>query len=286
MRDRTATHSPEKIGMELKSLRLIYFSPTKTTKTVLEAIARGIPVDTTHHMDLTLPNSGPQTDQTIADDLVTIGVPVYGGRVPPIAAKRIRRIRGNGAPAVVVVVYGNRAYDDALLELRDLALEIGFMPVAGGAFVGEHSFASDTIFIANGRPDEGDCNQAEMFGATILHKLAERSDIDQLPKLQVPGNFPYQDHMPPGNVSPVTQDDSCTECETCVSVCPTAAIALNDRVTTSTQLCILCCACVKNCPSGSRVMAEPGVLQIAEWLRENCRDPRQPELFFSSIAGG
>ena len=41
-------------------------------------------------------------------------VPVYGGRVPAIAIQRLRALKGQGGPAIAVVVYGNRAYEDAL----------------------------------------------------------------------------------------------------------------------------------------------------------------------------
>ena len=43
--------------------------------------------------------------------------------------------------AVPVVLFGNRNFDDGLIELRNILTEDGFMPVAGGAFVGEHAFS-------------------------------------------------------------------------------------------------------------------------------------------------
>jgi hypothetical protein len=55
------------------------------------------------------------------DELVLIGVPVYAGRVPLEAVAKLRRLRVDRVPAVIIVVYGNREIEDALLELKDLA---------------------------------------------------------------------------------------------------------------------------------------------------------------------
>ena len=40
--------------------------------------------------------------------------------------------------------------------LKDLAVEAGFKPIAGGAFIGEHSFADSKFPIAHRRPDQKD----------------------------------------------------------------------------------------------------------------------------------
>ena len=60
------------------------------------------------------------------DDLVVIAMPVFAGRVPALAVERLRKVNPHGAKCVVVAVYGNRAYDDALIEMLDVATEIGF----------------------------------------------------------------------------------------------------------------------------------------------------------------
>lgn len=62
-------------------------------------------------------------------ELCVIAVPVYGGRVAATALQRLQRLKGNGSPAILVVVYGNRDYEDALLELRDTAVQLGFVPL-------------------------------------------------------------------------------------------------------------------------------------------------------------
>lgn len=73
------------------------------------------------------------------DDLVLFGVPVYGGRIPSPAVQTLRRMQGSRTPAVLVAAYGNREYDDALLELADIAAANGFIPFAAAALIAEHS---------------------------------------------------------------------------------------------------------------------------------------------------
>ena len=92
----------------------------------------------------------------------------------------------------MVVVYGNREYEDALLELKNLAIEQGFSRVAAGAFIGEHSYSRDSTPIAVGRPDEADLNKAKEFGERVLKKLLDNRELDHLPTLEVPGNFPIK----------------------------------------------------------------------------------------------
>ena len=71
--------------------------------------------------------TAPVTAQHLAPGTpLLVVMPVYGGRLPAIAVQRLREIRGNDSPAIAVVVYGNRAYDDALLELRDVLTANGF----------------------------------------------------------------------------------------------------------------------------------------------------------------
>ena len=72
-----------------------------------------------------------------ASDLLLIGVPVYMGRVPALIHEWLVSLRLHQTPTVCVVVYGNRVYEDALLELTDIVRGCGGIPIAGGAFIGE-----------------------------------------------------------------------------------------------------------------------------------------------------
>jgi len=197
--------------------------------------------------DLTAPDARTRFIVPVAEDEITLlGAPVYCGRLPQEGALRLRRLEGQDTPAVVVVVCGNREYGDALLELRDLAIEQGFRPIVGAAFIGEHSFCSAEHPIAVGRPDAVDLTWARELGREMAAQLASLSASAAIPLLEVPGNFPYEDVGEPfGRITPVTLLDAC---DACAQACPTAAISVNDVAPTKAALCIMCCACVRVCP--------------------------------------
>ena len=177
-------------------------------------------------------------------------------------------------------MYGNRAYEDALLELKDIVAGAGFTPVAAAAFVGEHSFASGTTPIANGRPDAQDLGKAKAFGGAVREKMERIGTRAAPPSLEVPGNFPYKERAKPSRATPVTLRKLCTGCGECVAVCPTAAITMeDDSVVSDGNTCILCCACVKGCPERARIVENPGAKERAEKLSMNCRERKEPEMY-------
>jgi ferredoxin len=192
---------------------------------------------------------------------------------------RLRNITGCGGPAVVLVVYGNRAYEDALLELRDLALDAGFQPIAAGAFIGEHSYSQEAAPIALGRPDAADMAAAVAFGETVRAKLRRLATLEALPPLTVPGNFPYKDSGLTSGVTPTTDAAQCHRCGECVSVCPVGAIAAEDPSHADPETCIRCCACVKFCPLGAKAMDHPRIQQFRGYLLQNHSAPKQPETY-------
>lgn len=264
--------------MDIDRTTLLYFSPTHTTRKIVEAIARGIGAAESDRIDLT-PPSGTWQPAAVIGGLAIIGAPVYGGRLPAEAISRLRRISGNGTPAVIVAVYGNRAYEDALLELRDVAREIGFAPIAAGAFIGEHSYSGAATPIAAGRPDAADLQLAEEFGTAAREKLRRLGPAAEWPLLPVPGTFPYKEWPGLAGIAPLTREASCVRCGVCVAACPTAAITLGETVTTDAERCIKCCACVKSCAPAARLMDNPRLQQVAEMLSANCRERKEPETF-------
>ena len=265
--------------MEINSVKLVYFSPTGTSKRVAEAIAKGILVSG-EHIDLTPPTARTQMFEKLNDGLAVIAAPVYAGRIPSEAVYRLRRLSADDTPAVVVVVYGNRLYEDALVELQDLAIELGFRPVAGAAFIGEHSYSTAEVPTAHGRPDAGDVEKAVEFGRMIVEKMSGIGGPRDIPPLEVPGDRPYREGMRAASepVEPVTREDLCIKCGKCADVCPTSSVTVSDVVTTEGDTCIWCCACVKNCPSGARVMS-PVLQKASRWLNTEYSERREPETY-------
>ena len=160
--------------MKVQSLKLVYFSPTGTTKAVVQGIAKGINNVKIEYLDITKPNARKQSMHTSDDELLIVGVPVYMGRVPAILSEWLHAIKGHNTPAACVVVYGNRVYDNALLELNDILIKCGCIPIAGAAYIGEHSFHSPELPAASeGRPDVSDLNH--FYPGGLRKRLATRS---------------------------------------------------------------------------------------------------------------
>lgn len=149
----------------------VYFSPTHTTKTVCETIAKelsltlGIPWKS---RSFTLPAERTAPLQFDPASLIIFGVPVYAGRVPNFLGKYIQQTIGNNAMAIPIVVYGNRAYDDALIELRDMLETCHLHTIAAAAFIGEHSFSR---ILAKGRPDNQDLGKARHFAQAVASAI-------------------------------------------------------------------------------------------------------------------
>jgi len=265
--------------MNIRSIKLVFFSPTETTARIVTQIAQGIDPDIISRIDLTPPSARNQDSAQMHDELAVIGTPVYAGRVPPEALRRLRLIKGSNTPAAVVVVYGNRDYEDALLELRDIAAEQGFRPMACGAFIGEHSYSCEATPIATGRPDGLDMEKAQRFGEAIRDKVNRVNTIGGMPALQVPGNFPYKKWVERPEMAPVTDESLCTLCAECVAACPAAAITVEHSVVTSKNECIHCSACIKKCPTGARNWESAWIDQIRKWLTENCRQRKEPQMY-------
>ena len=258
---------------------MFYFSPTGTTCKVVESIARGFEADRIDTLDLTLPRQDCPSVAIAPDDLAIIGAPVYAGRIPPVALKRLEKIYGNGAACVLLVVYGNREYEDALLELKDYAVKAGFRPVAGGAFIGEHSYHTGDMPIAPGRPDSKDLQKAMAFGRALRQKMDAAGGLDDVIPLSVPGRFPYKKRGPSPVISPVTHEQICIKCAQCEGICPKAVISIGDTVITEASGCIHCTACVKNCPTGAREGVDSWIKNIAEWLSTNYCERKEPEVY-------
>ena len=266
--------------MKIQSLKLVCFSPTGTTKTIIQGVAHGINQSTVELIDITKPNARQQQLQTLEDELLVVAVPVYVGRVPALLNEWLHTIKAHNTPTVCIVVYGNREYDDALLELKDILIKCGCTPIACAAYIGEHSFSSSETPIAENRPDAIDLNHAELFGRKINEKLLSVSSVDNISDINVPGSYPYRGDSKLWSVDFIATSDACTQCGVCTEVCPVGAIDSGNSNLIDKEKCITCCACIKNCPQNARVMKAGLVKDAAMRLNNLYKERKEPVVFF------
>ena len=265
--------------MNIQSLKLVCFSPTGTTKAIIQGIARGINHSNVELIDITKPDNRKQQLQTMENELLVVGVPVYMGRVPALLMEWLHSIKAHNTPAVCIVVYGNRVYDDALVELKDILTERGCIPIACAAYIGEHSFSSSETPTAEGRPDAGDLNHAELFGSKIFEKLSSVSSPDNIPDINIPGNHPYGGITKLWSVDFIAISNECRQCGICSDGCPVGAINSENSNLIDKEKCITCCACIKNCPQNARTM-KPGLVKDAAIRLNNLYKERKEPVFF------
>lgn len=249
----------------------IVFSPTGGTQKVADIITSEWekPVG---NIDL----SNAKTDFTAVtlnqDDIAVIAAPSFGGRIPATAVQRLEQIHGNGAKCVVVCVYGNRAYEDTLIELNDAAEKSGFRVIAGVAAIAEHSIMHQ---YAKGRPDEQDKKELQDFAQKILAKINSNSSDISAP--QIPGNRPYKKSGGAGLVPKA--DNKCTACGLCAEKCPVQAINRENPKETDSKKCISCMRCVSICPQSARKVNSAMVAVAAMAIKKACSVRKNNELF-------
>jgi len=252
---------------------LVYFSPTGTTRKIIDAIAAGLSPERVNRYDLTY--ACETEERHIVDGVAVIGIPVYAGRVPEDCLERMAGYRADDVPTVLVALYGNREFEDALVELRDVATAQGFNVIAAAAFIGEHSYSTPERPIAAGRPDAEDLRLAVKFGQDVAAKIA-RGDLGT-PEIE--GNVPYKERVKFGGVAPETDAETCTLCGACAKVCPVRIITVSDFVATRAENCIMCSACVKICPVEARPFNHPRIEERRELLIKNCSTPKAAKMF-------
>ena len=238
------------------------FSPTGGTA----ALAKAVTGCAGQVIDL----SRPVPETPVADNAVLLAAaPVFGGRIPAVALERLAALKGSG-PAVALAVYGNRAYEDTLLELGDTARQAGFRITAAVAALAEHSIAHR---YAAGRPDAQDEEQLRQFAGQIREKLT--SGVDTEPNL--PGNRPYRTFSRMGMVPKPTR--ACNRCGLCAEQCPVQAIDRKDPRQTDKTQCISCMRCAAVCPRSARKLSPLLAVAANFALKKACSDRKEGELY-------
>lgn len=247
----------------------ISFSPTGGTQKAADFLTHAL-TEQAVSVDLTDSRADFDKITLTPDDLAVIAVPSYGGRMPSPAAERLAALHGNGARAVLVCVYGNRAYEDTLVELQDTAERAGFRVIAAVAAIAEHSIAHQ---FATGRPDAHDAQQLTDFAKRIGEKIAAGDDTQP----SLPGNRPYKKTSGAVLIPKPTKD--CVNCGICAAKCPTQAIDAQDPRKVNSNACISCMRCVSLCPHAARRVNRVMLSAAGLALKKVCSDRKACELF-------
>lgn len=247
----------------------ITFSPTGGTQKSADMLTKALGSACTA-IDLTDSHADFSAVSFASEDVAVIAVPSYGGRVPAPAAERLRTMQGNGARAVLVCVYGNRAYEDTLVELEDKAKQAGFHVIAAATAIAEHSIAHR---YAAGRPDSADEKRLQAFADKILEKLSCGNNTEP----QLPGNRPYKKAGGSGMVPKPTK--GCNNCGLCAEKCPVQAIDPNDPKRIDKDKCISCMRCVTICPQSARKVSPVMLTAVDVALKKVCSERKEGELY-------
>lgn len=239
---------------------IAYFSPTGNTEKSVKAMADALG-GSTKIIDLSLLGE-PAAEQFTNEDMVIFGIPVYAGRIPIAAKERFAGLKGDQTPCIIVATYGNRHFDDALLELADMVHEQGFVVKGAAALVGRHTYGSIQVE----RPDADDLAADKQFAIAVDAKDADA------PAVEIPGNRPYREGGKGGHYRPLTSD-TCVQCGLCARLCPMQAIGEDNKTIGDT--CIACFRCVRRCPVGAKNMDTEEYHEFAAMFTEKMKNRRE-----------
>ena len=245
----------------------IIFSPTGGTEKVANAMTKSW--DEVKDIDLSRTDLDFSSISLTKEDIAVIAMPSFGGVAPQLALDRLVKIKGNQCKCAIVAVYGNRAYENTLVQMEDYAVKAGFHVIAAVSAVAEHSIMHQ---YATGRPDENDCSKLAEFGNQILEKAGSNNESTP----EIPGNRPYKESsaglIPKANTS-------CSACGLCADKCPAGAIDKNNPRITDKSKCISCMRCVVICPKHARKVSGFMTAVAGMAIKKACSVRKECELF-------
>lgn len=248
------------------------YSPCGTTRKACETVLDVFPYAIKELQDI--------TDYTVeatmeADvQLALFAIPSYGGRVPKSAMDKLRALKGKQTPAILMVCYGNRDYDDTLLELKDEMEGNGFVAVASIAAICQHSIMP---MYGSGRPDEHDIMVLKDYADRINQHIIRLKNVE--PTLQVKGTIPYREYH--GVALKPEVSNECTLCGHCAAFCPVNAIDPKHLNLTNLDVCITCMRCVVQCPVQARHINPMMLKGAAKSMEKVCSTYKENELQLS-----
>ena len=226
--------------MDIGRVVAVYFSPTGGTKKYVKEIAKRIKSDY-DEIDLTHAVNREKRYQFGKGDLVVFGSPVYFGRVPRVKDGIFDRIKGDNTTAIFIVTYGNRDYEDALLELSNICSNNGFVGISAAALIAPHAYSEKIAFE---RPDNNDLFALDIFVKRVKGIIEKQGYKTK--SLTIKGKYPYRKYLS-SPYFPSTKK-KCKNCGICIGKCPTEAINIENPRLLEKGKCIACHACIKNCP--------------------------------------
>ena len=218
----------------------IFFSPSQTTKKVVEQVASNFKNESETY-DLLNFDCEKEFSQ---DDVAIVGMPIFAGRLPKSGRDRLAKLKGNNTKAIAIANYGNAQVKDALLELVTLLKENNFDLIAAATTVSHHSIFDG---VAVGRPDSADIEKINEFAEKCQEKIESGESLTS----KIPGNEEYTPYKQlPFIIS--CDEAACSFCYDCVSICPEKAIPDDDPINTDLESCSRCTACISICPEDAR----------------------------------
>lgn len=260
--------------MKILKVYQTYFSPTGNTEKIVKGIGKAFADYAMKDVDLTDKEEREKEHKFRDSDLLIIGAPIYGSRLPAAMTKALEKFSGVNTPAIIVTSYGNNAVGDALLELKKCLADKGFTVVAAGYFSAQHTYLKE---LGRHRPDAEDMKEIEAFGKEARECLKLMVHYDVQP-LELPGVYPYA-RQPMGPL-PFTVDTTpaCFYCNLCVAKCPMGAISEMNPKEIDHDKCIRCGACMIVCPAQAKYFKGDGYEAIQKKLSGNV-DKRMPNWY-------